>query len=144
MSHKSYNKAGWEEADFPIVCEPCLGSNPYMRMTKLSFGSECQVCAKPFTVFRWSPGTKMRFKKTEICQTCAKLKSCCQTCLLDLQYNLPIQVRDQTLKIDSHLPQEEKNRQFYSANLKIEDGKSAIDYSQASEEGHAILEKLSK
>ena len=28
----------------------------------------------------------MRFKKTEVCQTCAKLKNVCQTCLLDLEY----------------------------------------------------------
>ena len=28
----------------------------------------------------------MRFKKTEVCQTCAKLKNVCQTCLLDLDY----------------------------------------------------------
>ena len=28
----------------------------------------------------------MRYKKTEICQTCAKIKNICQTCLLDLEY----------------------------------------------------------
>ena len=28
----------------------------------------------------------MRYKKTEVCQTCAKLKNVCQTCLLDLEY----------------------------------------------------------
>lgn len=28
----------------------------------------------------------MRYKKTEICQTCAKVKNVCQTCVLDLQY----------------------------------------------------------
>lgn len=28
----------------------------------------------------------MRFKKTEVCQTCAKVKNVCQTCLLDLVY----------------------------------------------------------
>ena len=28
----------------------------------------------------------MRFKKTEICQTCSKLKNVCQTCLLDLEF----------------------------------------------------------
>ena len=28
----------------------------------------------------------MRFKKTEVCQTCSKLKNVCQTCLLDLEY----------------------------------------------------------
>jgi pre-mRNA-splicing factor RBM22/SLT11 len=48
---------------------------------------------RPFTVFRWNPGAKMRFKKTEVCQTCAKVKNACQTCILDLEYGLPIQVR---------------------------------------------------
>ena len=28
----------------------------------------------------------MRFKRTEVCQTCAKLKNVCQTCIFDLQY----------------------------------------------------------
>ena len=36
--------------------------------------------------FRWCPGAGMRYKKTEICQTCSKLKNVCQTCLLDLEY----------------------------------------------------------
>ena len=34
----------------------------------------------------------MRYKKTEVCQTCAKTKNVCQTCLLDLEYGLPVQV----------------------------------------------------
>ena len=34
----------------------------------------------------------MRFKKTEVCQTCAKLKNVCQTCMLDLEYGLPVEV----------------------------------------------------
>lgn len=45
-----------------------------------------QICARPFTVFRWCPGVRMRFKKTEVCQTCSKMKNVCQTCLLDLEY----------------------------------------------------------
>ena len=28
-------KQGWEEAECPILCETCLGNNPYVRMTKL-------------------------------------------------------------------------------------------------------------
>lgn len=47
-----------------------------------------QICARPFTVFRWCPGVRMRFKKTEVCQTCSKLKNVCQTCLLDLEYGV--------------------------------------------------------
>ncbi len=56
------------------------------------FGAQCKVCNRPFTTFRWCPGVKMRYKKTEICQTCARAKNICQTCLLDLQYGLPVQV----------------------------------------------------
>jgi pre-mRNA-splicing factor RBM22/SLT11 len=61
---------------------------------KGEFEKECKTCARPFTVFRWKPGADARYKKTEICQTCAKVKNVCQTCLLDLEYHLPVQVRD--------------------------------------------------
>ena len=88
--------------DFPILCETCLGPNPYIRMVGFShrslfmlifqqknkYGDECKVCNRPFTSFRWCPGRGARFKKTEICQTCAKMKNVCQTCLLDLEYGL--------------------------------------------------------
>ena len=100
----TYNRQNWEDAEFPILCQTCLGDNPYLRMTKERYGKECKICARPFTVFRWCPGAKMRFKKTEVCQTCAKLKNVCQTCLLDLTYGLPVQVRDAALKVKDDLP----------------------------------------
>jgi pre-mRNA-splicing factor RBM22/SLT11 len=92
------NKQGWEKSDFPILCETCLGDNPYLRMAKSEFARECKVCQRPFTVFRWKPDSsgsgQLRYKKTEICQTCAKLKNVCQTCLFDLDFGLPVELRD--------------------------------------------------
>merc|ERR1712173_161364 len=52
-----------------------------------------------------------------VCQTCAKLKNVCQTCMLDLEYGLPIQVRDAALKIKDDLPKSDVNREYYLQNV---------------------------
>jgi pre-mRNA-splicing factor RBM22/SLT11 len=111
-------EAGQEDSDFPILCETCLGDNPYVRMSKQALGKECKICTRPFTIFRWLPGAGMRYKKTEICQTCAKLKNVCQTCLLDLQYGLPTQVRDTALGINSKAPISNINREYHAQNVR--------------------------
>ena len=93
-------KQKWEDADsteFPLVCETCLGDNPYVRMTKEPHGKSCKICHNPFTVFAWQAGTKGRIKRVEICKTCAQTKNVCQVCIFDLQYGLPVQVRDKVL-----------------------------------------------
>eukprot|EP00823_Brevimastigomonas_motovehiculus_P004791 TRINITY_DN3276_c0_g1_i1.p1 TRINITY_DN3276_c0_g1~~TRINITY_DN3276_c0_g1_i1.p1 ORF type:complete len:426 (+),score=139.33 TRINITY_DN3276_c0_g1_i1:63-1340(+) len=103
----------------PILCGTCLGDNPFIRMTKEPYGKACKICERPFTVYRWKPGKSARFKKTEICPTCAKVKNVCQTCILDLQFGLPVQVRDTALddsqKVD--LPKDETNRHYFLENL---------------------------
>jgi len=116
-STNTYNRQNWEDADFPILCQTCLGDNPYLRMTKEKHGKECKICTRPFTVFRWCPGARMRFKKTEVCQTCSKLKNVCQTCMLDLEYGLPVQVRDHALRIKDDLPKSDANREYYLQNV---------------------------
>ncbi|TKY90897.1 hypothetical protein EX895_000895 [Sporisorium graminicola] len=103
---------GAEELETPILCEACLGPNPYIRMTKDSQGKICKVCTRPFTVFRWNPGAGSRFKKTEICTTCAKAKNVCQTCILDLQYGLPVQVRDAALGMKTSTLTSEKAKKY--------------------------------
>ncbi|CAH1997124.1 unnamed protein product [Acanthoscelides obtectus] len=126
-STNTYNRQNWEDADFPILCQTCLGDNPYIRMTKEKYGKECKICSRPFTVFRWCPGARMRFKKTEVCQTCSKLKNVCQTCLLDLEYGLPIQVRDAALKIKDDVPKSDVNKEYYIQNMERELAKANTD-----------------
>ncbi len=50
--------SGAEEAETPILCEACLGPNPYIRMTKDSQGKICKVSLTSSTqsnAFRPSP-----------------------------------------------------------------------------------------
>ncbi|KAF5727349.1 zinc finger CCCH domain-containing protein 40-like [Tripterygium wilfordii] len=132
MAHRllrDYEADGWERSDFPIICESCLGDNPYVRMTRADYDKECKICTRPFTVFRWRPGRDARFKKTEVCQTCSKLKNVCQVCLLDLEYGLPVQVRDTTLSINSNdaIPKSDVNREYF-AEEHDRRARAGIDY----------------
>lgn len=115
-------------------------------MTKSEFDKECKVCTRPFTVFRWRAGTKGRYKKTEVCQICAKLKNVCQTCLLDLTYNLPVQVRDSALNPDgaNDMPLSDANRNFQN---KIVDGQMAnglLGTNTAKAEFNPIIQKMAR
>jgi hypothetical protein len=67
-------------------------------------------------VFRWRPGRDARYKKSEVCQTCSKLKNVCQVCLLDLEYGLPVQVRDTALGINTSdaIPKSDVNREYFA------------------------------
>ena len=52
-STNTYNRQNWEDSEFPILCQTCLGDNPYIRMMKEKYGKECKICDRPFTTFRW-------------------------------------------------------------------------------------------
>ncbi|KAI0567604.1 RNA-binding protein [Gracilaria domingensis] len=89
-------------------------------MQKQPWGSACKVCERPFTSFRWRPaGQRTRPKKTEICQTCARAKNVCQTCLLDLEYGLPVQVRDASMAAGDRqralVPKSDGTREYAAA-----------------------------
>ena len=104
---------GWDSSSFPILCEKCLGNSPFLRMIKNNFQNECKICKRHFTVFTWKPDSNSRNKKTEICPTCAKLKNVCQTCLFDLQFGLPVELRDKFLKKKIEIPKEQANLDFF-------------------------------
>jgi len=146
MPKADLNKAGWEQSEFPILCETCLGDNPFIRMTKQEYGRSCGTCARPFTVFRWKPGSDARYKTTVICQTCAKVKNVCQTCLLDLEFGLPTQVRDTALAVQRDAPTSDINREYYAQNMeeKLEGNKSSISSGRASAAGKEMLKQLAR
>lgn len=89
----------------------------------------------------------MRFRRTEICQTCCRLKNVCQSCILDLQYALPVQIRDGILQVKDACPQNEANREYFlaknAAKLARNDV-SLVDYDSTDPAAKAILEQLSQ
>lgn len=125
---------GWERSDFPIVCETCLGPNPYVRMQRIEYGGECHISGRPYTKFRWRPGSDARYKSTIICQEVAKAKNVCQVCLLDLDYNLPVQVRDQALaeagEVIENLPQSDAGKE-YALNRMQQEGTTESSFAKA-------------
>ena len=83
--------------DYPLICEACMGPNPYVRMTKAVNGAECKISKRPFTSFRWKPG-KQGYKQTVVSYAIAAQKNICQCCMTDLTYGLPVQIRDAFLR----------------------------------------------
>jgi pre-mRNA-splicing factor RBM22/SLT11 len=139
------NRSGWETTDFPSSCENCLPDNPYVQMLKEEHGAECKICTRPFTVFRWKADRTARTKRTNICLTCARLKNCCQCCMLDLSFGLPITVRDAALKMVAPGPQSDVNRQFYAQEheKEIEEGRGAVEaYEKTDEKARDLLRRL--
>ena len=82
--------------DFPIICDSCLGGNPYIRMLKGTMGKECRISGRPFNAFKWQ-GAHNKWKETAIAPEVAREKNCCQSCLSDLEYGVPFHVRDHIL-----------------------------------------------
>ena len=140
------NRAGWETTDFPSVCENCLPDNPYVQMIKENYGAECKLCTRPFTFFTWKADRTSRSKRTNICLTCARLKNCCQCCMLDLQFGLPLVVRDAALKMVAPGPTSAVNREYFAQNNEklLEEGKGLEEYEKTEDRAKELLKRLAK
>ncbi|KAF2097273.1 pre-mRNA-splicing factor slt11 [Rhizodiscina lignyota] len=139
------NRSGKESQDFPSVCENCLPDANFVQMLKEEYGAECKICSRPFTIFRWKADRTARQKRTNICLTCARLKNCCQCCMLDLSYGLPITVRDAALKMVAPGPQSEVNREYYAQEHEkaIEEGRGPMEaYEKTEEKARELLTRL--
>lgn len=140
------NKEGWEKASFPVLCETCLGDNPYIRMQKEDYGVECKICVRPFTIFRWKAGTNGRYKATVICQQCAKVKNVCQTCLFDLEFGLPVEVRDKYMEEQGQtkiaLPASRVGRDYQLAEAQKQMEGGDMPYGKVA--AHPMLQRLAR
>ena len=139
------NRSGWETTDFPSVCESCLPDNPYVQMIKEDHGAECKLCSRPFTFFRWKADRTAKLRTTRICLTCARLKNCCQSCMLDLSFGLPLSVRDAALKMVAPGPDSAINREYFAQNheKELEEGRGGLEeYDKADEKGRELLRRL--
>src|SRR5436190_7298235 len=139
------NRSGWETTDFPSVCEECLPDNPYVQMLKEDYAAECKICTRPMTVFQWKADRTARTKRTNICLTCARLKNCCQSCMLDLSFGLPIVVRDAALKMVAPGPQSSINREYYAQEHEneVQEGRGAVEECEKTDEkARELLRRL--
>lgn len=103
-----------------MVCDTCLGNNPYVRMTKLPFGQKtCKISLLPFQPYRWKAGTQGRYKETIIAMVVAKERGICQACLNDIKTGLPVGVRDAILgqQQSSSSSQQQLQPMYGSVNL---------------------------
>ncbi|KAJ3332600.1 RNA binding motif protein 22 [Blyttiomyces sp. JEL0837] len=88
----------------------------------------------------------MRYKKTEICQTCAKIKNVCQTCVLDLEYGLPVQVRDSVLNVQDGVPKSDVNREYFIQKVEGQLGATdtLVNYGKADSVAKEALKKMAR
>ena len=79
-------------------------------------------------------------------QVCSKLKNVCQTCLFDLEYGLPVQVRDKYLAESEkvELPTSAVNKDFFMNQMMTKDGEEVLPYGKATGESQAMLQRLKR
>ena len=91
----------------------------------------------------------MRFKRTEICVTCCKLKNLCSVCALDLDLKMSVKVRDLALGLKDPIAKQDVNREYYIQNaedsMAANDGKTNLgQYGKLGAPGREVLKKVAE
>jgi len=70
----------------------------------------------------------------------------CQTCILDLEYGLPVQVRDAALQTTELMPRTDVNKEYFAQNAEkmMSENEGLFDYSKTSQAGHELLKKIAR
>ncbi len=89
-----------KQADFPLICVKCFGTDPLVPMVKVVDGKNCFFCATSFTTFSFNTQKDTRksalIKSTQACRLCASMKDFCQVCFGPMAVNAD--VSDEALK----------------------------------------------
>ncbi|SCU97500.1 LADA_0H06612g1_1 [Lachancea dasiensis] len=114
-------KPNSSDMDFSI-CSKCLADQT--RLTRNADGAECKICTLPFTVYHFKADSKT--KRTVICHNCSKQRNVCQCCLLDLQWQIPIELRDRVLSAlqDSQVTTAEAQNEMMKRFIALKNGDS--------------------
>lgn len=104
----------------PAICEACLGDQT--RLTRAVNGAECKICTLAFTVYHFK--THHKVNRTVICHNCSKQRNICQCCLLDLQWHIPVELRDRVLSLiqGSEVATEEAQNDMMKRFIALKDG----------------------
>ncbi|KAL1574014.1 pre-mRNA-splicing factor SLT11 [Candida albicans P76067] len=128
--------------DIFSICAKCLGNESQIKMIKQVNGDECRQCTRPYTIYRW--GNRKQGNKTIICITCARARHCCQSCLLDITYGIPTDLRDTALEMAGLEPLTKSANPTNREVKAIMADKLETKFKEQQERSNDILSKLAE
>lgn len=128
--------------DIFSICAKCLGDESRIKMIKQVNGDECRQCTLPYTIYRW--GNRKQGNKTIICITCARARHCCQSCLLDITYGIPTDLRDTALEMAGLEPLTKSANPTNREVKAIMADKLETKFKEQQERSNDILSKLAE
>ncbi|GKT33550.1 Pre-mRNA-splicing factor Cwc2/Slt11 like protein [Aduncisulcus paluster] len=80
------------------ICSKCVGKHDTIEFNKEDLGSVCPRCGRQFDLFSFVKDDKMFPIETVLCFRCSFRMNCCQFCLSDLDYGIPLLIRSSDSK----------------------------------------------